>query len=72
MDATGYFVTGLVRPLILLVFWVPLIAAVLWLVRRYAPASERWLFYRLTWTVIGRAIRRLLRQDGPRRRQLRG
>ena len=61
MDATGYFVTGLARPLVLLLFWVPLIAAVLWLVRRYAPRQERWLFYRITGPAIAQAIRRLLR-----------
>ena len=62
MDAWGYFLNGaVVRPLVLLVFWVPLIATVLWLVRKYAPRQERWLFYRLSWSLIGRAIRRLMR-----------
>ena len=64
MDATGYFVTGVVRPLVLLLFWVPLIALVLWLVRRYAPRHERWLFYRITGPAIAQAIRRLLRPRG--------
>jgi hypothetical protein len=58
VNATGYFVTGLLRPLLLLVFWLPLIAGVLYLVRRFIPQHERWLFYRLSWRALGRAIRR--------------
>ncbi len=61
MDAWGYFTAGAVRPLVLLVFWVPLMATVLWLVRRFIPSQERWLFYRISWLTIGRAIRRRLR-----------
>lgn len=62
MDALGYFVTGIVRPLILLVFWVPLIAAILWLVRRFAPQHERWLFYRITARGLVLAVRRAMRR----------
>lgn len=66
MNATGYFVTGLVRPLLLLIVWVPLIVGVLYLVRRYAPRQERWLFYRLSWLTLGRAIRRMTRRGASR------
>lgn len=64
MDAEGYFVAGLLRPLVLLILWVPLMAFVLYIVRRYFPRHERWLFYRITWTTIGRAIRRGLTRRG--------
>jgi hypothetical protein len=57
MDAAGYAITGLIRPLVLLVFWVPLIALCLWLVRRYAPRHEGWLFAKVP--TIGQVIRRL-------------
>ena len=60
MDALGYFVAGAVRPLVLLILWVPLMASVLWLVRRFAPRHERWLFYRITLRGTIRAIRRLM------------
>lgn len=61
MDALGYFVAGAVRPLVLLILWVPLMASVLWLVRRFAPKHERWLFYRITARGTARAIRRWMR-----------
>lgn len=64
MNAVGYFVTGLARPLVLLLFWVPLMALVLWAVRRFLPRHERWLFYPVTARSIARAILRGLSRRG--------
>ena len=58
MDAWGYFLNGaVVRPLVLLVFWVPLVATLLWLVRQ-----ERWLFYKISWRSIALLRHRLKRR----------
>jgi hypothetical protein len=64
MEGFGYFVTGAVRPFFLLLFWVPLMATVLWLIRRYAPRHERWLFYRITWRTTYQVVRRALNRRG--------
>ena len=63
MDAWGYFLNGaVVRPLVLLVFWVPRVATLLWLVLKYAPRQERWLFYKISWRSIALLRHRLKRR----------
>lgn len=62
MDASQYFLAGLARPFVLLLFWVPLVAVVLWLVRRYLPRWERVLFWRVTGRNLAQVARRLFRR----------
>jgi hypothetical protein len=67
VDLPSQFVAGLMRPLVLLLVWVPLIAAVLWAIRRYLPRWERVLFCRITDLDLGQVARRLLRRGGAER-----
>lgn len=59
-----HFLTGVARPFVLLLLWVPLMALVLYLVRRFAPKHEWWLFYKVTARGIYQAARRGLRRLG--------
>jgi hypothetical protein len=56
----SYLIAGVLAPL----FWLLVLSVSLWLVRRYVPGAESWLFaplcvtVRRSWRALTRALRR--------------
>ncbi len=68
MDAWGYAVAGFLRATVVPVVVAAVLAVPLWLIRRYYPKAERYVYGPLfnVFYAIGRSVGRLFRRRLPR------